>query len=423
MYRTFKALTLFVFIGLLFTACNPDPETEQTIDEVTKLEPTSLEGNIIPDQYILTFKETAIAPARSYINMDQISSREEKGKAMEQYNKVVEAKIDDFLQAEGIISSSVLFKYTAIQAGVALKLTKEEYERLSVNPAFEAVEYDRVETLPPFNVESIVQPSELEARAQTTPCGISNAGGAANAGTSRWIWVVDTGIDLDHPDLLVVTNTTYARSFVGGSANDCNGHGTHCAGTAAARNNSIGVIGVAAGAPVVPIRVLNCAGSGSTSGIIAGLNHVATYDYAGDVVNMSLGGYFGSGCSSSSSYRSVVRGLGNSGTRVCIAAGNSSANAAYYQPACINNTRVYTISSMTCGGSFSSFSNYNMNPVDYIATGSSVYSTYLNGGYATLSGTSMATPHVAGICQIRNNAPRTSGSVFSRGESYPVAVR
>ncbi len=105
----------------------------------------------------------------------------------------------------------------------------------------------------------------------------------------KWIWIVDTGIDLTHPDLNVETNTAYAKSFVGGSANDCNGHGTHCAGIAAAKNNTIGVIGVSAGARVVPVRVLNCQGSGSSSGILSGLNHVAANDEPGDAVNMSLG--------------------------------------------------------------------------------------------------------------------------------------
>lgn len=408
--------------GFLFlTACQQDQAAPSTITDSTELAtPQSTEGDLIPNQYLFSFKETVIPSAASQLDWSQIKNREDKGRMMETLNEKVAQQIDAFLIEQGISPEAVLYRYTAMQAGVALRIDAATYERLQRQPVFESVEHDRRVTLPPFTVNSV---NEGVGRAQTTPCGVSNAGGAAIAGDSRWIWVVDTGIDLDHPDLLVVTNSTYARSFVGGSANDCNGHGTHCAGTAAAINNNIGVIGVAAGAPVVPIRVLNCSGSGSTSGIIAGLNHVATYDFVGDVVNLSLGGYYGNGCSSGSSYRSVIRGLGNSGTRVCIAAGNSSANAARYQPACINNTRVYTIASMTCGGSFSSFSNYNMNPVDYIATGSSVLSTYLNGGYATLSGTSMATPHVAGICQIRNNAPRRVGSVSNRGESYPIARR
>jgi len=211
--------------------------------------------------------------------------------------------------------------------------------------------------------------------------------------------------------------------FVGGSANDCNGHGTHVAGIAAAVNNGVGVVGVSAGASVVPVRVFGCSGGSSTATILSGINHVGAFDLPGDVANLSLGGFFGSGCSTNSSYRNALLSLGNAGTRVAIAAGNSSDNAANYNPACINGTNIFTVASMTCNRTFSSFSNFNVNPVDVIATGSSVLSTYLNGGYATLSGTSMASPHVAGIMHARGSGPRTSGSVNNRGENYPIAVR
>lgn len=408
-----------MLFSLFITSCN-----QETFNEDTKqvIEPKSAEGDIIPDQYLVSFKSTSIPGAKSYIdNIETIRDRATKASLMEENGAIVEAQIKEFLAQESIPAEAILHVYTAIEAGVALKLSEEQYKNLQKNPIVNTIEYDRKVSLPDFTIENIDE--DGGSRAQTTPCGISNAGGAANAGSARWIWIVDTGIDLNHPDLNVVTSSTYAKSFVGGSADDCHGHGSHCAGTAAARNNSFGVVGVAANAPVVPVRVLNCSGSGSTSGIVAGLNHVATYDLPGDVVNMSLGGYYGSNCANGSSYKSVVQGLGNAGTRVAIAAGNSSANAAFYQPACVNGNRVYTVSSMTCGKAWSSFSNYNMNPVDYIATGSSVYSTYKNGGYATLSGTSMATPHVAGICQIRNNSPRSVGTVFKNGEFYPIAKR
>ncbi len=414
-----KLLFLFLVVGLCMTSCTDEGNlTQKNTEDVT---PNSAEGTIIPGQYIVSISPDIVKPAVLQVDTDGFRDRAEKGKVMEGIKAEVEAEVKEFLTNAGIEENEIIALYGVLDAGAALKISDDKYEALIKLEGIVSVEYDREVKLPDFTVESIAD--EDQSRAQTTPCGITNAGGYANAGQSRWIWVVDTGIDLDHPDLNVVTSSTYAKSFVGGSPNDCNGHGTHCAGSAAARNNSFGVVGVAANAPVVPIRVLGCSGSGSTSGIISGLNHIAVYDLAGDVVNMSLGGYYGSGCSTGSSYRTSILNLSNSGTRVAIAAGNSSANAAFYQPACINNTRVYTVSSMTCGQNFSGFSNYNMNPVDYIATGSSVYSTYLNGGYATLSGTSMATPHVAGICQIRNNAPRKVGTVFNRGENYPIAKR
>lgn len=415
-----KTLLISALLPFLLVSCDKDAATSTTDQAVSEVvEPGSKEGKIIPNQYIVFMKESAIAPGISYLN-GPVASREAKAEFMDERAMVITGQLQDFLAKQDINTNNVIAYYTSLVAGFAIKLNDEEFKRLSANKMIDLIEHDREESLPDFIVEST---DGGAGRAQTTPCGISRAGGAANAGSDRWIWIIDSGIDLDHPDLNVVTNSTYSRSFVGGSANDCNGHGTHVAGTAAARNNSIGVVGVAAGAPVVSVRVFGCSGGSSSSTIISGIDHVGRYDVAGDVTNMSLGGYYGSNCSSRTPYLNPVRNLGNGGNRVAIAAGNSSGNTALYAPGCINSTNVYTVASMTCNRTWSSFSNYNMNPVDYIATGSSVYSTYLNGGYATLSGTSMATPHVAGIMQIRNNSPRTSGSVSNRGENYPIAVR
>ncbi|MEL6988786.1 MAG: S8 family serine peptidase, partial [Bacteroidota bacterium] len=376
---------------------------------------------IIPNQYIFMFDSEIIKPTLSYFNAESIDDRDEKVRLVEEHNVKVFNQIDEFLRKYQIEKSEVLHTYTVAQAGIAVKLSPAKFEKVQKASEIEFVEYDRVVPAPEIQIESV---GASNARApQTTPCGINNAGGSANGNASKWIWIIDSGIDLDHPDLNVQTSSTYARSFVGGNANDCNGHGTHVAGTAAARNNSFGVVGVSRGAVVVPVRVFGCSGGSATSTIVAGVNHVNSYNISGDVVNMSLGGYFGGGCAGSSSYRSGLYALSDQGTWVAVAAGNSSGNAALYQPACVNRSRVLTVSSMTCGRGWSSFSNYNMNPVDFIATGSSVYSTWKNGGYATISGTSMATPHVAGICHVRQGRPRGVGTVRNRGENYPIARR
>lgn len=413
-------------LAFVFTGCTSDTLDNFNAAEAepaVELQPGSSEGDVIPDQYIFTFRPDVIQPAIAYLDMDRINSREEKIAQMEVFNAEVKAQIHQFLNREGISLDRVIATYTSLDAGVALKLDDETYRRLSGNDAFHAVEHDRVSVIPPHKVEEVV-PGDLK-NSQRQTCAVSRAGGSVNSpSNNRWIWIVDSGIDLDHPDLNVITGSPFATSMVSSSADDCNGHGTHVAGIAAAINNSFGARGVSAGARVVPVRVFPCSGGVATSTIISGINHVGTYSYQGDVTNLSLGGLYGSNCGSRTSYRTPVRNLGNSGVRVSIAAGNDSANANRYQPACVNGTRVYTVSSMTCGYGFStSFSNYNVNPVDYIAVGSSVYSTYRNGGYATISGTSMAAPVVAGICHARNNAPRSSRNVRYRNEDYRVARR
>lgn len=421
--KTFSKLAAGAMLSaLMITSCQNENFSDGTVETI--VQPTSTEGKIIPGQFIITFKDSKVEPASKVLEKRSFTSREDKASAVRDISEVSIKKMNTILSEYNVDQSKVLSYYTTKISGVAINLNDSEFEKIAKDDNIASIEYDRVVELPKFEIEEVISGDQSQRMAQQTPCGITRAGGAGNgANRDEWIWVIDTGIDLDHPDLNVVTNTTYARSFVGGSANDCNGHGTHVAGTAGAINNGIGVVGVSAGAPVVPVRVFGCSGGTSTSTILSGINHVGQYDLPGDVANLSLGGFFGSGCANNSSYRSALTALANGGTRVAIAAGNSSANSANYQPACVNGNNIYTVASMTCNRGFSSFSNYNMNPVDVIATGSSVRSTYLNGGYATLSGTSMASPHVAGIMHARNNGPRTSGSVSNRGENYPIAVR
>jgi hypothetical protein len=404
-----KTLVLAVAVGIF--ACDSKQEVEQIEQQVT-------DRDIIAGKYIVTFHEADMPSSRKEEPL--FTDRAQKMEYSARVSGETSKKIQGFLRERNIDMDNVDHVYANAFSGFAGSLSEAEVNALRNDPRVASVEPDRMVYLDQHVVEK-VEGANLN---QTTTCAVNNAGGAGTGNTSRWIWVVDSGIDLTHPDLNVVTNTSYARSFVGGTANDCNGHGTHVAGIAAARNNTIGVVGVSAGAPVVPVRVFGCTGGSATSTILSGINHVAANDLAGDVMNLSLGGYFGNNCDATSSYRSAVLSVANGGTHVAIAAGNSSANAALYQPACINGTRIYTVASMTCAKGFSSsFSNFGRPPIDWIATGSSVYSTYLNGGYATLSGTSMAAPVVAGVLHQRNGAPRNCGTVTYGGVSYPIACR
>ncbi|MDQ3080039.1 MAG: S8 family serine peptidase [Pseudomonadota bacterium] len=226
--------------------------------------------------------------------------------------------------------------------------------------------------------------------AQVTDWGVARVGGPGPLVSGRTAWVIDTGIDLDHPDLNV--DVARSKSFIRDlSPDDGNGHGSHVAGTIAARNNAIGVVGVAPGATLVAVRVLDRRGSGTNSGVIAGVDYVADVGAAGDVANMSLGGGV-----SALLDEAVVRAA-STGIRFVLAAGNESDNANNHSPARAEGANVYTVSSFAKGDLWSSFSNFGNPPVDYAEPGSSIYSTYMNGGYATLSGTSMAAPHLAGI--------------------------
>jgi subtilisin family serine protease len=421
-----KRLTLFLLGGCLLaglSACSVDKDEAM---QSTQIKPQSAEGSIIPNQYIIQLKPSVVASARERLDWATISDRDSKIAQMNVLNVQVEKELDQWLAQFDLADDAVIQKYTAAMVGAALKLTDRQYNLISKNAAVGSLEFDRYEEIPPFKIESVGN-ANGRVMAQTTPCGITNAGGAGTA-NGAWIWIVDSGIDLDHPDLNVQTNTTYAVSFAGGTADDCNGHGTHVAGIAAARNNAIGVIGMAPGALVVPVRVFPCSGPSATSTIVSGINHVATYDLAGDVMNLSLGGYYGtSGCSTGSSYLTSVTTVANGGTHVAIASGNNNSVAAYYQPGCISGTRIYTVTNMRCDKSYYNDvtfgGNYGRPPVDWIATGTNVYSTYLSGGYATLTGTSMATPHVAGILHLRNAAPLSSGNVTYGGVTYPIAVR
>lgn len=253
------------------------------------------------------------------------------------------------------------------------------------------------------------------APAQVTPWGITRVGGGTQTAAGRAI-VIDSGVDFNHPDLNV--NTALAANFSSDSnGDDLNGHGTHVAGTIAALNNSIGVVGVAPGTEVIPVKVLNRRGSGSNSGVIAGIDYAAGIARSGDVANMSLGGGF------SQALNDAVIAAASTGLKFALAAGNESTSATTKSPASANGANIFTISSFANGDVWSSFSNFGNPPVDFAEPGSSIFSTYKDGGYATLSGTSMAAPHAAGLLLL--GAIRSDGTVSGDpdGNADTIGIR
>jgi subtilisin len=234
----------------------------------------------------------------------------------------------------------------------------------------------------------------------------------------KTVWIIDTGVDMDHPDLNV--NKERSLSFISGqaSADDNNGHGTHVAGIIGALNNTIGVVGVASGVQLVALKVLDQLGEGKLSSVVAAIAHVSQNGKAGDVVNMSLGleGI-------SPTLDREVKAAADKGILFAIAAGNDSKLANTSSPGRVNHANVFTVSAVDSTGKFASFSNYGNDAVDVAAYGVRILSTYMNGRYAILSGTSMAAPHVAGLLLIRGNNIPTYGVASNDpdGISDPIA--
>lgn len=331
----------------------------------------------------------------------------------------IETKLNAFIKGAGIPNDSVRFRYVDGVVGFAATLTKAQVAALKANSQVTIVEQDFQIPLSPELFKVVKIP------AQTITCAITNAGGfASGAAREQWIWIVDSGIDLDHPDLNVMALPAYAANFVPGttSLDDCRGHGTHVAGIAAAKDNAFGVVGVSAGAVVVPVRVFGCSGPAPWSQIIAGINHTAGRAIAGDVVNLSLGAHYVDNCPTfSHAMNTCLNSLTGSGSFICMSAGNDNGDAKWHLPGCITGNRRFTIAAMECNKARASYTNLATGVTEWVATGTGVMSTYLNGTYATKDGTSMATPVVSGIVHQRRGAPVSGGTVTFDGVALKVA--
>ena len=326
--------------------------------------------------------------------------------------EVAQARVDQQVQGLG---GKVKHRYSIIPA-VSASLPPAAVANLLDNPAISFVELD----------------GEFQAIAETTPWGIDkiralqnpNNGGATeyNGGTGVVVAVLDTGVDLDHPDLAAniyvnpgeildgVDNDNNGFiddisgwNFNGGNnnADDDNGHGTHCAGSVAAvGNNGIGVVGVAPQASIMPIKVLSGSGGGSFSAIIAGIDYVYMMKQRGVNVVVTSNSY-GAGGNPGSAVQAAFDQAYQAGIIHLAAAGNSGSSSGTGEnvgwPA--NYASVIAVASTTSSDARSSFSSTGAN-VELAAPGSSILSTYPGGSYATLNGTSMACPHAAGAAAV-----------------------
>lgn len=269
-------------------------------------------------------------------------------------------------------------------------------------------------------VFALGKPSRSSARpapaqpSQTMPWGVDRTDAELACSTSTAagikVAILDTGIDLDHPDLIANVKGGYNAIKPSRSADDDNGHGTHVAGIVAAADNSIGVVGMAPSASLYAVKVLNRDGSGWTSDIIEGIQWCIDNNI--QVINMSFGYHPKYG--SNETLHNVIKAAHDSGIVMVAAAGNNGPeeNSVNY-PARFDE--VIAVSATDIYDNFAYWSSSGPE-VDLAAPGREIYSTYKSAKYTTMSGTSMASPHVAGAAALvlatQARAPYDNGDGF-----------
>ncbi len=282
----------------------------------------------------------------------------------------------------------VLHSYTLIDNVLAVEVPVNALSGLLKNPNVVSVEQDA-------EVQALGKPVPSQP-VQKLPWGVDkiDAELSANTGAGVKVCIVDTGIDKSHPDLQA--NILGGKNFVAKGATvdpnkwgDDNGHGTHVAGTIAALDNSIGVVGVAPQTSLLAAKVLNRQGSGYTSDVIAGIEYCVLN--GAEVISMSLGS-----SSDTQTLHDAVDAAYASGSLLVAAAGNDYGGQVSY-PAAYDS--VIAVSATDSNDNLASFSNIGPQ-VELAAPGVNVLSTWLGGGYNTISGTSMATPHVSGVAAL-----------------------
>ena len=326
------------------------------------------------------------------------------------------ATVPDVAKAYGL---QVGFTYEHALKGMSAQVPEGRLNVLRHDPRVKYVEEDR----------------EVHIDAQDVPTGVERIFADSNTaididGTDDYrvdvdVAVIDTGIDLQHPDLNVQTGinctTKIFRTVCVAGGDDDHYHGTHVAGTVGALDNGIGVVGVAPGARVWPVKVLNSQGSGYESWIVAGIDWVAANANTFEVANMSLGG-----AGYSQAEYDAIQGAVDAGVAFAVAAGNSDDDANNYSPGGFNNvlsvSALADFNGLPGGGAASTcradqddtladFSNWGPE-VDIAAPGVCIRSTYPIelGEYGTISGTSMASPHVAGALALLASGSNPGGA-------------
>ncbi|HZI19523.1 MAG TPA: S8 family peptidase [Pyrinomonadaceae bacterium] len=373
-----KRVTLFLAAVLVLAAAAFTSQTTTPVVSGQKKEKIRKKARPVPNNYIVVLNEWAAQPYGDSSFVPNVAA--------------------DMASAH---NGKVKRLYRHALLGFSVEMSAEQAERLADDPRVEYVEEDGVVSIsatqsnPPWGLDRIDQRDRpLNSAYNYTPTG---------SGVRAYI--IDTGIRRTHQDFGGRAFAGYDAIGDGQNSNDCNGHGTHVAGTVGGST-----YGVAKGVSLYAVRVLNCTGNGTDSGVIAGVDWVRQNRVLPAVANMSLGG------GASSALDTAVNNLINSGVTVVVAAGNDyGANACNYSPARVANA--VTVGSTTSSDARSDFSNIGT-CLDIFAPGSSVQSAWYTSDTATntISGTSMASPHVAGVAALylQNNTGATPSTVASQ---------
>lgn len=336
-----------------------------------------------------------------YIILLKPSEREQillqgRSQNYETQQTVMRSYASNILQRNGIKNDKVKSVYSFV-GGFHADLSYEEVNKIKNDASVDKIDVNHVFTVDLPKPTSV---SDMGILAEQTPPGVTRVRGGVNNALAIPIWVLDTGCDLDHPELNV--SRARAKSFVSGTttANDDHGHGTHVSGIIGARKNGNGVVGVAPNALIVPVKIANSSGVTSDALIISGFDYAGANAAPGDVINASLG--YPQRISKPTVDSAVMR-VARRFINIVLAAGNSRDDVQYYPMVKLVHSYIDVVSAIDASDHFAvnypnSSNGSNFGPsITFAEPGVSIYSTWKDGGYATLSGTSMAAPHKSAL--------------------------